>query len=172
MTQKQNKTDNSNNSNISSNQNEQAFADLSIGQILREKRQKLKITIADAALYLKIKSRTIEAVENDDLAKIIKQLYVPGLLRSYAKFLKVDLRIIEEKIKLLHIEPNTNNKNHQLLNIGENIDLTPDKDVFLNFLIVTILLFFTLLAIYNFSENRTVLISSESLVEELKKIDL
>ncbi len=151
---------------------EQSFEEVSVGQILKNKRQKLKIEIEDVAAYLKMKLRDIEALENDDLSSIIKHLYLPGLLRSYARFLKIDQRIIEEKIKLLHIESNTNNKKHQLLNIGENIDLTPDNNVFLNFLAVSVLLFFILLSIYNFSENKSPIINSDILVEELKKIDL
>ena len=153
-------------------QQEQLIEEASIGQILRDDRQKLKIEANDVATYLKIKLRDIEAIENDDLSKILKHSYTPGVLRSYAKFLKVDSPIIEEKIKLLHIESNTQNKKHQLLNIGENIDLTPDKDSLLNFLIVSTLLFLTLLSIYNFAENKNASISSELLVEELKKIDL
>ncbi len=154
------------------NGEEQSFAEVSVGQILKNKRQKLKIGIEDVAAYLKMKLRDIEALENDDLSSIIKHLYLPGLLRSYARFLKIDQRIIEEKIKLLRIEPNTNNKKHQLLNIGENIDLTPDSNIFLNFLVASVLLFFILLSIYNFSENKSAIINSDNLVEELKKIDL
>ncbi len=152
----------------------QSFEEISIGQILSNKRVKLKIEITEAAAFLKIKSRDIEAIENDDLSKFIKHLYVPGMLRSYAKFLKIDPRIIEEKIKLLNIQQNTHNKKHQLINIGENIDLTPDKNHLFNFLIFSAVLFFILLSIYNFAENKSsksTSIKSESLVEELKKID-
>lgn len=146
--------------------------EISIGQIFKHKRQQLKIEPAEAASYLKLKPRDIAAIENDELDKILKHIYVPGLLRSYAKFLKIDQKIIEERIKSLHIASNTSNKKHQLLNIGENIDLTPDKNTLMNFLIASILLFFILLSIYNFSQSDRKLISSETLVEELKKIDL
>ncbi|NBV06736.1 MAG: hypothetical protein EBS06_05830 [Proteobacteria bacterium] len=154
-----------------SDQESQDLKEISIGNILRKKRIKLNIKPEEVASYLRIKLRDIEAIENDDLSKILKHSYVPGLLRSYANFLKIDARIFEKKIKLLHIESNTHNKKHQLLNIGENIDLTPDKDIFLNFSIISTLLFFILLSIYNFVENKSANISSESLVEELKKID-
>ncbi len=172
MTQYKNKTKIENTDELDSEQLDQSLDEVSVGQILKNKRQKLKIEADEVAAYLKIKLRDIEALENDDLHKIIKHLYIPGLLRSYAKFLKIDQRIIEEKIKLLHIESNTNNKKHQLLNIGENIDLTPDQNIFVNFLALSILLFFILLSIYNFSENNSISISSDSLVEEMKKVDL
>ncbi len=172
MTQYKNKTKIENTDELDSEQLDQSLDEVSVGQILKNKRQKLKIEADEVAAYLKIKLRDIEALENDDLHKIIKHLYIPGLLRSYAKFLKIDQRIIEEKIKLLHIESNTNNKKHQLLNIGENIDLTPDQNIFVNFLALSILLFFILLSIYNFSENNSISISSDNLVEEMKKVDL
>lgn len=148
---------------------DQSLEEVSVGQILKNKRQKLKIDVSEAAAYLKIKSRDIEAIENDDLTKILKHLYTPGLLRSYAKFIKIDQRIVEEKIKQMHIESNTSNKKHLLLNIGENIDLTPDKNTVFNMLAASALLFFILLSIYNFSENKSTSISSDTLIEELKK---
>lgn len=172
MTQHKNKIKIDNTEELDSEQLDTSLDEVSVGQILKNKRQKLKIEADEVAAYLKIKLRDIEALENDDLHKIIKHLYIPGLLRSYAKFLKIDQRIIEEKIKLLHIESNTNNKKHQLLNIGENIDLTPDQNFFVNFLALSILLFFILLSIYNFSENKKASISSDNLVEEMKKVDL
>lgn len=142
----------------------------SIGTILREKRQELKIEISGISTYLKIRQSDVEAIENDEWKKITKHLYIPGLIHSYAKFLKIDLESIEEKIKLLPIESNTNNKKHQLLNIGENIDLTPSRDTFFNFLLISILLFLTLLSLYNFYEDKSSLLNNNDVIEELKKI--
>ena len=42
---------------------EQPFEEVSVGQILKNKRQKLKIEIEDVAAYLKMKLRDIEALE-------------------------------------------------------------------------------------------------------------
>ncbi len=151
---------------------EAAKQEMSLSHILKSKRQQLKLEESDVAAYLKIKARDVEAIENSDVTNLARHLYVPGLLRSYAKFLQIDPQVIEEKIKLLHIESNTNNKKHQLINIGENIDLTPTRDSVHNLLLISVLLFFTLLSIYNFYENSNASISSETLVEEFKKIDL
>lgn len=143
-----------------------------LGQILKNKRQEKGIKLSEIANYLHVKSRDIEAIENNDFSILTKHLYIPGLLRSYAKFLKIDNEIIEEQIKLLHIESNTNNRNHLLVNIGEPTSPTPDKDTFLNFAVISALLFFTLLSLYNFYENKTATISSDILEREFKKIDL
>ena len=148
------------------------LTEISIYQILLNKRQELNLETDDIAAYLKIKLRDVEAIESGNLDKMSLCLYVPGLIRSYGKFLKIDAKLIEQKIKLLPIESNVNNKKHQLLNIGENIDLTPTKESLVNFLVISALLFLTLLSIYNFYENKSAAIDSDNLIEEFKKIDL
>ena len=149
----------------------QQITDNSLGQILREKRQFLKMEVVEVSTYLKIKSRDIEAIENDDLKHIAKHLYVPGLICSYAKFLKIDPQLVEEKIKVLPIASNTENKKHQLLNIGESDQLSPDKDSVFNFLLISILLFLALLLLYNSFQNNDALITNEKLIHELENID-
>ena len=149
----------------------QQIAENSLGQILRAKRQFLKMEISEISTYLKIKSRDIEAIENDDLKHVAKHLYVPGLIRSYAKFLKIDPKLIEKKIKVLPIASNTENKKHQLLNIGESDQLSPNKDSVFNFLLISILLFLALLLLYNSFQNNNALITNEKLIHELENID-
>jgi cytoskeletal protein RodZ len=149
----------------------QQIADNSLGQILREKRQFLKIEIVEISAYLKIKSRDIAAIENNDLKHITKHLYVPGLIRSYAKFLKIDPKLVEKKIKVLPIASNTENKKHQLLNIGESDQLSPNKDSVFNFLLISILLFLALLLLYNSFQNNDAFITNEKLIHELENMD-
>jgi hypothetical protein len=147
------------------------FSINSVGEFLRDRRRNLKIEINDVSSFLKVKPHDIEAIEDDDLASITKHLYVPGLIRSYARFLKIDPQTIEENIRLLPIKSNTENKKHQLLNIGENTDLTPNKDSFFNFLLVSILLFLVLLSFYNSIEDKSGLITNKNLISELGKIE-
>jgi len=148
-----------------------AEEEISLGQILQQKRQSLKMEIAEVSDYLRIKANDIEAIESDEISRISKHLYVLGLVRSYAKFLKVDQRIIEEKIKLLSIKSNVDNKKHLLLNIGENTELTPGKDSVFNFLLISILLFLVLLSLYNSSEDKSSIITNQELISELEKTD-
>lgn len=140
-----------------------------IGQILREKRYELKIEISAVSTYLKVKNHDVEGIENGDLGMITKHLYLPGLISAYARFLKVDKKIIDEKIKLLPIKSNVENKKHQLLNIGENPDLTPSKEACFNVLMISILLFLALLSIYNSFENKSDLLTNQNLILELEK---
>lgn len=142
----------------------------SIGKILHERRLESNIEISEISSYLKIKTSDISAIEDDDLNRITKHLYVPGLIRSYAKFLKIDQQVIEEKIRNLPIASNVENKKHQLLNIGENSKLAPDKDAVLNFLLISILSFLVLLSVYNSYEDRTSLITNQDLIKELEQV--
>ncbi len=142
----------------------------SVGQFLRQKRQEAKIEIATACAYLKVKAVDIEALEEDNLECVTKHIYILGLIRSYAKFLKIAPQEIEDKIKLLSVKSNTDNKSHMLINIGEDSKVSPNKDSVFNFLLISILLFLVLLSLYNAFESNDGLITNETLVRELEKI--
>lgn len=142
-----------------------------LGEILRIKRQDLKMEVLEVSSYLKIKSRDIEAIESGNLSNITKHLYVLGLIHSYAKFLKINEKTIEEKIKFLSIKSNTENKDHQLLNVGEDAKLSPSKDNFFNFLLISILAFLVLLSLFNSCENNGAKITNKNLIKELENID-
>ncbi len=151
---------------------ENVLNELSLGKMLQKRRQELKMDIEEISSYLRVKKYDVEAIENDDLSAVTKHLYVLGLIRSYARFLKIDLDKIEEKIRGLSIKSNVENKKHQLLNIGENIDLTPDRDSLFNFLLISILLFLIFLSLYNFYYDKSSLITNNNLIQELEQADL
>lgn len=144
----------------------------SLGEILREKRCGLKMEIAEISSYLKIKKSDIEAIEEGNLAKITKHLYIPGLIKSYGKFLKIDDKIIEKKIKNLEVKSNSDGKKHKLINIGENLDLTPNKEFFLNSLVISAFLLLTMFLWYNSSQNKDDLIPNRELIHELQNLNL
>lgn len=143
----------------------------SISQILKEKRLKVGMEITEVSAYLRIKIRDIEAIESGNWSTITQHTYIPSIVRSYAKLLRIDPKLTEEKIKLLTIRSNTDNKKYQLINIGENLDLKPNRDQFFNFLLISILLFLILLSLCHFYENKKGLITSEVLVKELSKFN-
>ncbi len=160
--------ENSSNPTMPENNNVATFQEVSLGQILKEKRQNLKMEITEVSSYLRIKVGDITAIENNEIGRIARHLYAPGLIRSYGKFLKIDEKIIEEKIRLLSFKSNVENKKHLLINIGEEIELTPAKDNVFNFLLISILLFLVLLSIYNSYEDKSSLITNQSLIKELE----
>lgn len=143
----------------------------SIGQTLKQKREELDIKTQEAALYLKVKVRDIDAIEKDSLSEITSHLYIPGLVRSYAKFLKFDPQAFEEKAKGLKIKSNVDAKEHRLLNIGENTEISPSKESFFNFSLISLLIFLIFLSIYNSYLAKDSLITNQKLISELESIN-
>ena len=141
-----------------------------LGELLRRKRQELNMEIPHIASNLKIKARDIEAIENEKWDNITKHVYKTGLIRSYAKMLKIDMATIEDRIRTLPFESNTKNQKHRLLNIGEEIEIAPNRDMFFNFLLISVLLFLVFLAIYNASEKKTKLLTNQELISEMEKL--
>lgn len=150
--------------------NPETTLEKSLPQLLKEKRLEIKMDLEEVASYLRIKPKDLEIIENND-PSAINHLYITGVLRSYAKFLRIEPEVIEEKIKLLSFASNTSNTKHNLVNIGENLDLKPTKDQFINFLMISILLFFISLLLFNIHDDHSDLITIETIVEEMKQID-
>ena len=143
------------------------FAANELGKILGQKRRDLGIEIPEASSYLKVKPRDIELLESGNFSDIARHLYFRGLVKSYAKFLKIDQQKILEIIKLLPTKSNVENTNHQLINVGEENKLSPNKNLFFNSLLTSILLFLILLSLYNFYESSGKDITSQELIQEL-----
>lgn len=143
---------------------------ISLGKLLENKRRELNIEIVQVSNYLFIKERDVEAIERDDLVQLDKHLYINGLIRSYAKFLRINPDEIEERIRALPIKSNVENKKHKLVNIGENLDLTPARDDCFNFLFISILLFLVLLSLYNAYRDNDSLITNKYLISEFENI--
>ncbi len=62
----------------------------SVGVTLREAREKLGLNLADVANRLKFAPRQIEALEQDNFARLPEIAFVRGFVRSYAKLLQLD----------------------------------------------------------------------------------
>lgn len=73
--------------NPSSNNSSRPF---SVGAALREAREHLGLTLADVANRLKFAPRQIEALEEDNFARLPEIAFVRGFVRSYAKLLQLD----------------------------------------------------------------------------------
>ncbi len=125
---------------------------LTIGKLLKKRRQELKITILQASAELKVKPRDIEEIEENSGEQLSRGLYLTGFIRSYGQLLKIDQQVIEEKMKSLALKSNISNKKHQLVNIGED-QLVPDKKMVNNAMIIFISLFLILLFAYNFHQH-------------------
>lgn len=63
---------------------------LSVGAVLREARTRLGLGVADVANRLKFAPRQIEALEEDNFARLPEMAFVRGFVRSYARLLQLD----------------------------------------------------------------------------------
>ncbi|HZV54071.1 MAG TPA: RodZ domain-containing protein [Rhodocyclaceae bacterium] len=72
-----------------------------IGLLLRKAREARGLSVNDVVHSLKFSPRQIEALEADDMAALPGSVFVRGIIRSYARFLKLDpeplLALLEAK---------------------------------------------------------------------------
>lgn len=61
-----------------------------VGDILRQERERQKLSIKDIERATSIRALYIEAIENSDNATLPGQVYTKGFIRNYANFLKLD----------------------------------------------------------------------------------
>ncbi len=73
-----------------------------IGNTLREARIRKGLTIKDVEAVTKIRSKYLEALEQDDFSVLPGPAFVSGFLRSYATYLKVDGEALLDEYKRYH----------------------------------------------------------------------
>jgi cytoskeletal protein RodZ len=146
------------------------FEQLTIGELLKINREKLNIKIEEIANFLKVRTRDIALLENNDIEKIAKNIYIPGLIKSYGKHLKISVKIIDAKIQELSLRSNVEVKKHTLLNIGDNRELSPSKEFFLNSLIISTILFLFFMIFFSL-ERKNELINTDNIISDTQKIN-
>jgi len=175
MTEKKSETSQNHLNNLANNDNSQlqgAFLEnFSIGDLLKFHREKLGLDIKNIAHYLNVKEKDIKSLENNDIEKIARNIYVAGLIKSYAKFLKIEIELIENKIQELQLRSNIEIKKHTLLNIGDDNELSPSKDLVFNSLIISAILLFIFLIIFSSLENNVALINTDGIISDIQKIN-
>jgi cytoskeletal protein RodZ len=146
------------------------FEQLTLGELLKINREKLNIKIEEIANFLKVRTRDIALLENNDIEKIAKNIYIPGLIKSYGKHLKISVKIIDAKIQELSLRSNVEVKKHTLLNIGDNRELSPSKEFFLNSLIISTILFLFFMIFFSL-ERKNELINTDNIISDTQKIN-
>jgi cytoskeletal protein RodZ len=146
------------------------FEQLTLGDLLRINRENLNIKIEEIANFLKVRISDIALLENNDIEKIAKNIYIPGLIKSYGKHLKISAKIIDTKIQELSLRSNVEVKKHTLLNIGDNKELSPSKEFFYNSLVVSTILFLFFVIFFSF-ERKNELINTDNIISEIQKIN-
>lgn len=146
------------------------FDHLTLGELLNQSREKLEIEIKEVANFLKVRPNDIKLLENNDIEKIAKNIYIPGLIKSYGKYLKINNKIINEKIQELSLRSNVEVKKHTLINIGKDQELSPNKEVFFNVAILCIILLIFFIIFFSL-ENKNELINTKNIIFEIEKIN-
>jgi cytoskeleton protein RodZ len=67
-----------------------AIQTTSLGNMLREAREKLGLSVGDVAGQIKFAPRQIEALEAEDFKNLPEAAFLRGFVRSYAKILRLD----------------------------------------------------------------------------------
>lgn len=67
---------------------------LSVGKLLRDAREKKKISLRDVEKQIKVREQFIRALEEDKWYSFTSRIYVTGILKNYARFLELDERKI------------------------------------------------------------------------------
>ena len=142
-----------------------------LGYLLRNKREQVKLDILEISKILKVRVIDINFLENNQIENISKNIYIPGFIISYAKILKIEQKLIENKIQELSFRPNIDNKKHILINIGEYKDLNPNKEVIINSSLIFIILFLSTLFYYNYQIKSKSYINHQYLIKELSQVN-
>lgn len=66
------------------------YRDLSVGEILRRARMRTGQNLPEIAYFLNIRESLLEALEQDDHARLPGRVYVVGFVRTYAEYLGLD----------------------------------------------------------------------------------
>jgi cytoskeleton protein RodZ len=142
-----------------------------LGSLLKNKREEIKLDISEISKILKVRVIDINFLENNQIENISKNIYIPGFIISYAKILKIEQKLIDQKIQELSFRPNIDNKKHILVNIGEYRDLNPSKEVIVNSSLIFIILFLSALFYYSYQIKNKLYINHQYLIEELNQIN-
>lgn len=67
---------------------------LSVGKLLKDAREKKKISLRDVEKRIKVRERFIHALENDKWNTFTSRIYIIGILKNYSRFLGLDERKI------------------------------------------------------------------------------
>ena len=60
------------------------------GRILQEEREKKKLSLHEIGMSLKINPKTLQALEEGNLTKLLAKSFLRGFVKSYAKYLKLN----------------------------------------------------------------------------------
>ena len=79
---------------------------VTVGEVFKNKREHLKISIDTASSETKIQRRFLEYIENDEFSPFESEVFLTGFIKIYAKYLNLDVN----KVLALYRRTNPNKK--------------------------------------------------------------
>ena len=62
----------------------------SVGELMKQRRQEMNLSLKEVENGTSIRMSHLQAIEEDDMSKLISPVYAQGFLRQYASFLGMD----------------------------------------------------------------------------------
>jgi cytoskeletal protein RodZ len=144
---------------------------ISFGQFLKQRREEIGLESVMISKSLNVKERHIEIIEEDRIGENEHKNYLINLARTYAKFLEIDSKKINDEIKKILNQSNIDNKKHILLNIGEEDRIIPTKEQYYNVVLIIVILLILFFSYHFIYANKDSLITNDALIENFEKID-
>jgi cytoskeletal protein RodZ len=142
-----------------------------IGKMLKEKREKLNLTLLDAHKVIKIQEKYLKAIEDGDTSIFFAEVYYKSFVRSYSKFLGfdpeevIDMINLKYKQKILENESKNSNTNEtSCKNQGDIKKLLMILGIAVAIILTVLILFFNkkVLNFNNEAENFMIVESVEN----------
>ena len=89
------------------NMSDNSAAIASVGQALREARERQGLSVNDVANRIKFAPKQIEWLEADDYVRLPEAAFVRGFVRSYARLLGIDSVSLLTALPTSHLQPSS-----------------------------------------------------------------
>lgn len=130
-----------------------------LGEILKDCRVKNNIELKQVSAMLNVKEIDIKNIEDNMLSFKKPKIYTEGLVRSYAKLLKIDSKLIKEKLVFTkNFEGSNNNK---AINIDSENKYAPNVKHTIYSLTILVIIYLILF----YGNNKTQIIETDLLIK-------
>ncbi len=137
---------------------------VTVGEVLKNKREKLKISIETASLDTKIQKRFLKFIENNEFFPFESEVFLTGFIKIYAKYLNLDV----EKVLALYRRTNPIVEEKKIISPFNNlsskktsITITPKAIVISTLVLFSLaILFYFGIQVYKFQKPPVLSIST------------
>lgn len=114
--------------------------ELTVGQLLKQERERRKLSLEQAAQQLNLKAEVLQSIEADQPDKTILPTFMRGYLRAYARFLKIPEQQLLNRFEQAHQVKSAPVKAMKTFSNRQAKQQTETRFMWLTYVIVAILL--------------------------------